>query len=123
MAFLLRLCCCILISAIWLLFYSFKNNNEIFVTNPFGFPRVLHFENYVKAWSEYSVPVYFWNSVFVSAATIIATILFALPFSYAVSRMRWRGKELVRIIVSLGMFIPVQAILIPVAQIVNGLDT
>ena len=25
---------------IWLLLYSFKNNEEIFVTNPFGLPRV-----------------------------------------------------------------------------------
>jgi len=24
---------------IWMMFYSFKNNEEIFVTNPFGFPR------------------------------------------------------------------------------------
>lgn len=107
---------------LWLLFYSFKNNNEIFVTNPFGFPRVLRFENYVKAWSEYSVPVYFGNSVFVSVATVFFTIIFALPFSYAVSRMKWRGRGLVRIIVSIGMFIPVQAILIPVARIVNGLN-
>jgi len=107
---------------LWLLFYSFKSNNEIFVTNPFGFPRVLRFENYVRAWSEYSVPVYFGNSVFVSVATVFLTIIFALPFSYAVSRMKWRGRGLVRIIVSLGMFIPVQAILIPVARIVNGLN-
>ena len=28
-------------------FYSFKNNSEIFVTNPFGFPKIFHWENYV----------------------------------------------------------------------------
>jgi len=107
---------------IWLIFYSFKDNNEIFVTNPFGFPRVFRFENYVRAWSEYSVPVYFGNSVFVSFATVFLTILLALPFSYAVSRMKWRGREFVRILVSVGMFVPVQAILIPVARIINGLN-
>lgn len=107
---------------IWLLFYSFKNNNEIFVSNPFGFPKVLRFENYVKAWSEYNVPVYFANSVIVSCSTVVLTIILALLFSYAVARMKWRGRGAVRLIVSLGMFIPVQAILIPVARTVNGLN-
>ena len=27
---------------VWMFFYSFKNNSEIFVTNPFGFPKIFH---------------------------------------------------------------------------------
>lgn len=106
---------------IWLLFYSFKNNREIFVTNPFGFPRTLHFENYVKAWSQYDVPKYFTNSVIVSVVCVIITIVFALLFAYGIARMRWRGRSAARVYMSLGMFIPVQAILIPVAKLVNGM--
>ncbi len=106
---------------IWLLFYSFKNNSEIFVTNPFGFPTILHVENYVKAWSQYDVPMYFLNSIIVSVVTVILTITFALLFSYATARMRFKGRYLITIFLSLGMFIPVQAILIPVAKTVNGL--
>lgn len=30
---------------IWMLFYSFKDNLEIFATNPFGPPTVLRVEN------------------------------------------------------------------------------
>ena len=66
---------------IWLLFYSFKNNSEIFVTNPFGVPTTLHLENYIKAWSQYNVPMYFFNSVLVSVATVILTIVLGLLFS------------------------------------------
>lgn len=110
---------------IWLLFYSFKNNSEIFVTNPFGIPTTLHVENYAKAWSQYNVPMYFLNSLIVSVATVVLTIVFALLFSYATSRMRFKGRFLMTIYLSLGMFIPVQAILIPVAKTVNslGLDS
>ena len=110
---------------IWLLFYSFKNNSEIFVTNPFGIPTTLHVENYAKAWSQYNVPMYFLNSLIVSVATVVLTIAFALLFSYATSRMRFKGRFIMTIYLSLGMFIPVQAILIPVAKTVNslGLDT
>ena len=106
---------------VWLLFYSFKNNSEIFVTNPFGFPTTLHFENYMKAWSQYDVPMYFMNSLIVSIATVAITITFALLFSYATARMRWRGIESARDYIALGMFIPVQAILIPVSRTINGL--
>ncbi|TAH75014.1 MAG: carbohydrate ABC transporter permease [Anaerolineaceae bacterium] len=106
---------------IWLIFYSFKNNSEIFVTNPFGFPTTLRWENYAKAWSQYDVPTYFMNSLIVSGVTVALTIVLALLFSYATARMRWRGRNVAKIYLSLGMFIPVQAILIPVAKLINGI--
>jgi len=107
---------------IWLLFYSFKNNSEIFVTNPFGFPTTLRFENYSKAWSNYDVPTYFLNSVLVSIATVIITIFLALLFSYSTARMKWKGRGLIRAYLSLGMFIPVQAILIPISRMISNLN-
>lgn len=106
---------------IWMLFYSFKNNDEIFVSNPYGFPTTLRIENYIKAWSEYNVPLYFINSTIVAIGTVAITIAFALLFAYATSRMRWKGKNIVRLYVALGMFIPVQAVLIPVVKMVQGL--
>ncbi len=106
---------------IWMLMYSFKNNDEIFVSNPFGLPTVFRVENYVKAWSQYNVPSYFLNSMIVASVTVVLTIALALMFSYATSRMRFKGKALARTYVALGMFIPVQAVLIPVAKVVQGL--
>lgn len=106
---------------LWMLFYSFKNNEEIFVSNPFGFPKVLRIENYIKAWTQYDVPRYFGNSFIVGVFTVILTITIALLFSYATSRMRWKGQKLARIYLSLGMFIPVQAVLIPITKIVKSL--
>lgn len=107
---------------VWMLFYSFKNNDEIFVSNPFGPPTVLRVQNYIEAWSQYNVPRYFVNSMVVSVLTVTLTICVALMFSYATARMRWRLSETARIFVSIGMFIPVQAILIPLAIIVRDLN-
>lgn len=104
---------------VWMLFYSLKDNNEIFVTNPFGFPKVLRWENYVNAWTKYDVPSYFFNSVIVAAGTVAVTILVALLFTYATARMRWKGKNAVHSFVAMGMFIPIQAILIPVVKVVQ----
>lgn len=104
---------------IWMVFYSFKNNDEIFVTNPFGPPSILRWENYLTALTQYNVPRYFFNSVVVSIGTVALTIVIALMFSYATARMKWRGQNFVRILVSIGMFIPIQAILVPIAVIVS----
>jgi len=106
---------------IWMIFYSFKNNDEIFVTNPFGFPRVFHWENYVNAVSQYDVPAYFMNSILVSFATVALCIFCALLFSYATSRMIWKGKKIARTYVGLGMFIPMQAVMVPVVMVVKNL--
>ena len=106
---------------IWMLFYSFKTNNEIFVTNPFGFPWPLHYENYVKAWTSYDVPQYFINSILVSLGAVVICIFCALLFSYATSRMIWKGRTFTRLFLGLGMFIPVQAIMIPVVRVVQNL--
>lgn len=104
---------------VWMLFYSLKDNTEIFVTNPFGFPKVIRWENYVNAWTKYDVPGYFTNSVVVAAGTVAVTIFVALLFTYATARMRWRGKNAVHSFVAIGMFIPIQAILIPVVKVVQ----
>ena len=63
---------------IWLFLYSFKNNEEIFVTNPFGLPRVWRGSNYVEAVTRFNIMVYFKNSMIVSVLTILLLILFSM---------------------------------------------
>lgn len=106
---------------LWMIMYSFKDNTEIFQTNPFGLPKVWRFENYVNAWNQYDVPLYFKNSVVVGVATVLLTVVCAMMFTFAVTRLQWKGREGVRTLVSTGQFIPVQAILLPVAQTVSAL--
>lgn len=104
---------------IWMVFYSLKNNDEIFVTNPFGIPTHFRFENYVNAWNKFSVPTYITNSMVVSTITTIGVVLFAVMFAYAIARLRWKFREAVRIYMIIGMFIPIQVIIIPLAIIVK----
>lgn len=107
---------------VWMIFYSLKNNDEIFVTNPFGPPTKLRFENYVEAWSKYDVPVYFMNSLLVAIVTVGGSILLAVLFSYAAARMRWRLSKIAHTYILVGMFIPIQVIMIPLAILVRDLN-
>lgn len=107
---------------VWMVFYSFKNNNEIFLINPFGIPRVFRIENYINAWNQYNIPRYFLNSTLVSAATITLTIFISLMFSYATARMKWKLANPARIYIMAGMYIPLQIIMIPLVILVRELN-
>ncbi len=106
---------------VWMIFYSLKNNQEIFVSNTFGIPTHFRIENYITAWQSYNVPQYFMNSMIVSIATVIGTIALALPLSYALARLEWKGRTMARIFVTLGMFIPVQVVMLPLAVLIRDL--
>ena len=106
---------------LWMILYSFKSNEEIFVTNPFGLPIEWKFSNYVNAWTQYDVPLYFRNSVIVGIAAVAITIVCAAMFTFAVARLRWRGQQAARTFISLGMFIPVQAIMAPLVGVVRAM--
>lgn len=106
---------------IWMLFYSFKDNLEIFATNPFGPPTVLHYENYVKAWNTFNLPTYFMNSVKVTVAVIVFVVVFATMFAYATARMRFKGQGFLRMLTLIGLFLPLQCIMIPIAVLVRDL--
>lgn len=105
---------------IYLVFYSLKTNDEIFFTNPFGFPLKLQFENYKKAIEAFDVLAYFKNSIIVTGVSIIGVMVLALPFAYATSRMVWKLRNLAATYMLMGLFVPIQVSIIPLAILVKN---
>ena len=104
---------------VWMILYSFKDNNEIFVTNPFGLPKVWRFENYKNALERFDVLTYLKNSVVVALLTILLVELLALLCCYVIARVQNRITRFFNLLISSGMFIPIQAIMIPLVIIVR----
>ncbi len=105
----------------YLIFYSLKTNNEIFLTNPFGFPKDIQWVNYVNAIKAFDILAFFKNSIIVSMASIAGILFFVLPFSYSATRMIWRGKTVVTNYLTMGLFIPIQVIIIPLSILVRDM--
>ena len=105
----------------YLLFYSLKTNNEIFLTNPFGFPHDIQWVNYSNAIKAFDILAYFKNSIIVSIVSIVGILFFVLPFSYATTRMIWKGKNVITNYLALGLFIPIQVIIIPLSILVRNM--
>ena len=107
---------------LYLLFISLKNNSEIFLTNPLGFPNPMRFSNYLHAVQSFNIPLYFRNSLIVTTISIMVLLVFSLTFSYAAARLVWRGSRLASNYIMVGLFIPTQVILIPLAVLVRDMN-
>jgi raffinose/stachyose/melibiose transport system permease protein len=102
-------------------FFSLKNNLEIFVTNPFGPPQVPQWNNYVRAVSQFPMALFFRNSIVVSLLSMFFGISFALMFTYVVARVRNGLTKTLHSLIMLGMFIPIQAVMIPLVVMIKNL--
>lgn len=106
---------------IWLVFFSLKDNGEIFGGNVLGPPQRFLWENYLQALFQGNVGLYFINSVIVTFSTIIISGLLAAMASYGITRMKWRLSKAVLIIFLLGLMIPIHAALLPLFIILRNL--
>ena len=71
---------------LWMVFSSFKDNQEVF-GNPWGLPGQLRWGNFAEAGSA-GVVRYFVNSVIVTSASILTTVLVSAWAAYALVRLR-----------------------------------
>lgn len=100
---------------------SLKTNTEIF-TKPFSLPTVLQFQNYKTAIEIGNVGRQFLNSLFLAVTTLALTALVASMVSFAISRLRFIGQGIMRVYFVMGMMIPIQSIIVPLAWAVNNLN-
>lgn len=99
---------------IWVVFSSLKDNNEIY-GHPFAFPKNPYWEHYVEAWKGAAVGKSFTNSMLVCLAAVILLIMTAAMASYILTRV-WPSRFM-NTFFSLGIMIPLHALLIPAVLI------
>ena len=82
---LIALVIAVLYPLLWMVFSSFKDNREVF-DNPWGLPGQLRWHNFVQA-GDAGVVRYFTNSVIVTSASILTTVLVSAWAAYALVRL------------------------------------
>ena len=83
---LVLLAVAVLYPLLWMVFSSFKDNSEVFAS-PWGLPGELRWGNFAKA-GDAGVIRYFVNSVLVTTASILTTVLFSAWAAYGLVRLR-----------------------------------
>ncbi|WP_274652094.1 carbohydrate ABC transporter permease [Paenibacillus humicola] len=97
---------------LWVMYSSLKNQQE-FSFNILSLPKSLHFDNYVTAFWDGKLYLYLWNSAFVSAISVVLTILIGFVSGYFLSRFSFRGRNVVYTMFLFGMLVPVYGLLVP----------
>ncbi|OCT10805.1 sugar ABC transporter permease [Paenibacillus pectinilyticus] len=113
--FLMAYLLIILFPFLFVIFSSLKLNNAEIALNPFGLPKQLKWENYVDAWVNAKINVYFFNSLYISVLSSTLTIVISSMVAFAVTRMRYKKiSAIIFSILLLGMLIPNTSLMLPI---------
>ncbi len=110
-AFLIIIAGITLFPVVMTIFGSFKSNAEL-TAGATILPSEWHWDNYSTAWKQASFARYTWNSLFMSAAATVGTVLVASMAAYVVDRRQFWGKRLFVFIQAATMFISIGAVVL-----------
>jgi raffinose/stachyose/melibiose transport system permease protein len=99
---------------------SLKNNADIF-SHPFLPPSVPVFSNYYRAFVEGNMGRQFFNSLVLSISSLLVTLILASMISFALSRLKFKARNFTKVYFVMGMMVPIQSIIVPLAFVVNML--
>ncbi|SCW89024.1 carbohydrate ABC transporter membrane protein 2, CUT1 family [Rhizobium mongolense subsp. loessense] len=108
---------------------SLKSLDEIYSGSFIGLPKAITFEAWQKAWGEACIGTaceglrpYFVNSLMmVIPAVILSTGIGAIN-GYILTKWRFPGSNFVFGMLLFGCFLPFQAVILPMAQLLGGLN-
>ena len=123
--FIVQLLCLIysslvLVPILWSFISSFRPSLDFFM-NPMGLPSVWKYQNFVYAWNQENVGLYFRNSVLVTTVSVTAIILLSAMASFALSRLKFPGRITTLFLFISGLFIPAALVLLPLFLMLQDL--
>lgn len=105
----------------WLVTTSLKPDTEIFRIPPVWFPHPVLWSNYPRALHYIPFALYTWNTVKICLLNVIGTVISCSLAAYSLSKIRWRGRNLVFYSLIATMILPGQVTMIPTFSIFKWL--
>jgi len=89
----------------WTLLTSFKTSFELY-NRPWALPETPRWDNYARAWAKMYVGTFLFNSVYVSAISLLGIMGIGSMIAYALARYDFPGNRVIYFIFIAGMMIP-----------------
>lgn len=106
---------------IWLIDFSLASSTEMFTSGLLIIPEKIQWGNYQKAFIDGHFLLYLRNSILINGLAVLLVILVSLMAGFACLRMRWKLNNFVKILLLMGMMIPIHATLLPNYKIYSQL--
>jgi len=111
----------IFVPIVILLFGSLKTTGQMY-SEPYTIPNPPHWDNIISIITTST----FWNlmknSIFVMIITTTVTVLISAMVSFVLARLRFRGKNFVFNLFTIGMMFPINVAILPVYLVLIQLD-
>lgn len=115
----MRTVVCFAAALVWLLpFYwmvrsALMNMSQIFAYPPVLFPDPIRWENFPEALTRLPFLTYFRNTVFIVIFCVTGILISCSLSAYGLSRIRWKGRDTVFLILMTSIMLPYFATIIP----------
>ena len=103
----------VLFPIVWAIITSLKQEGDILKKPIRYIPDPVTFENYIRAWVNCNFSRYFGNSMKIALVSVICIVVIAIMVGYALSRYRFKGRNLFMLLLLCIQFIPHAVLLIP----------
>ncbi|WP_369215876.1 carbohydrate ABC transporter permease [Streptomyces flavofungini] len=106
----------------WMAATAFKPSRDIQSDDPRLLPRSWTLDHFRRAVDADGFGLFWRNSVLVTLGAVALSLLVALGASFAVARMRWRGRRQFMLMVFVAQMAPWESLIIPVYIIARDTD-
>jgi ABC-type glycerol-3-phosphate transport system permease component len=117
---LLPICLVWIYPFLWVVTAAFKTNQEVFA-GPGLIPQALHFENFLRAWTQAHIGQYFLNTAIISVCSVAIVVVTTGMMGYVLGRYTFAGKRVIIALFVATIFLPEGYTIIPIFDLINQL--
>lgn len=110
----------VILPLLWTVFTSFKTSQEI-LTEPFGLPGEMQWNNYSRAWTEARIGEYFFNTIIVVGAALVIVMLLGAMCAYVLARFPFPGNRVIYFSMIAGLTFPIFLAVVPLFFVLNNM--
>ncbi len=101
---------------VWMVMSSLKDTKTIFTTANQLIPHQFTLQNYINGWKGFgkvTFGTFFMNSLFISMAATIGTVISSALVAYGIARFKFKGRGILFVSMLATMMLPAQVLMIP----------
>lgn len=97
----------------WMVSTALKPPWQVMIFPPEWIPAELHWENFTGSWITLDFTTFYLNTIYITLMTIAGTLVSTPLVAFAFARLRFRGRNILFLILLSTMMLPSQVTLIP----------
>jgi multiple sugar transport system permease protein len=98
---------------VWMISTAVKPTSQVYLMPPVWIPETFNWANFTAPWNNMPFHLFYRNTIVVTVASIIGTLLSSSLVAFAFARMRFRGREFLFVLVLSTIILPQQVTLVP----------